>query len=295
MLPIFLVLAAAFACPRSNDPALLLTGFEHVHRVTGVDSPRPAVTSVAVGPLDGIDAALRARFGTTDECKPLPDGRWLVASSGGAVAVVEDGGARATFSAAVPNAHSVELLPGGRLVSAASVHARGNRLLVHDLASGALVQQFALTSAHGVHYRPATGRLYALGMAHVCVYRVHAETGELAFDARHGLPEGANAGGHDLSPVPGTHDLVVTTHEHVWLFDVRAATFRRHPLLGELAHVKSVDVHPESGRIAWVRASDEHWWSEVVRFAQPDGELRIPGERFYKARWDLPSATEDQD
>ncbi|MEM9382243.1 MAG: DUF6528 family protein [Planctomycetota bacterium] len=286
MLPLLVALTALLLPPRPGaEPELLLTGFAEVHRVGQIDSRPPSVQSVRVGSLDGIAEAHRDLFGTTDECKPLPGGRWLVASSGGGVAVLEADGARASFSAAVPNAHSVELLPGGRLVCAASTHAEGNRLLVHDLATGALVQQFALTSAHGVHYRAEDERLYALGMAHLCVYAVDGETGELRFERRHDLPEGADASGHDLSPVPGTDELIMTTHAHVWLFDVRAATFRRHPQLGDLARVKSVDVHPTSGRIAYVQASEEHWWSESVQLLRPTGELRVPGQRFYKARW----------
>lgn len=285
MIALLLTLTSPLLAPQAGEPELLLTGFTEVHRVARIDAPEPTVTSIDVGRLDGIDDAHRGRFGTTDECKPLRDGRWLVASSGGAVAVLEAGGSRASFSTLVPNAHSVELLPGGRLVSAASTHREGNRLLVHDLATGALLQQFALTSAHGVHYRPEDERLYALGMAHLCVYLVDGESGELRFERRHDLPEGADASGHDLSPVPGTGELIVTTHAHVWLFDLRSASFRRHPQLGDLSHVKSVDVHPTTGRLAYVQANDEHWWSEAVQFLHPAGELRLPGERFYKARW----------
>jgi hypothetical protein len=39
-----------------------------------------------------------------------------------------------------------------------------------------------------------------------------------------------------------------------------------------------------SGRLAFVRA-EERWWAYRIRFLEPEGEVHLPDERLYKARW----------
>jgi hypothetical protein len=90
-------------------------------------------------------------FRTTDECKPVliarsgagecscdrPDGHSphvLITSSSGGVAVVERETGEVVFHTSVPNAHSAELLPGGRLAVASSGSWGWHQLVVYDLA-----------------------------------------------------------------------------------------------------------------------------------------------------------------
>ena len=281
-----LVLCAAGAV--QVDPAaasLFACGFGEVVGVAWEGGEARVSRRLEVGALEGVSAELAGRFGTTDECKVLEDGRVLVASSGGAVAVVDLDSERAVFAAPCRNAHSIALLPGGRVASAASVGAGGDRVLVHDIASGALVAQYALHSAHGLVHDAQRGRLYALGMGSLLTFACDGETGDLRLLLREPLPGGGDAGGHDLRAVPRSAELIVTTEGGVWRYDRDLRRFRRDPWLGGLADVKSVDVHPSTGRIAYVQAEGGRWWSERVRFANPAGELRVEGERFYKARW----------
>lgn len=49
--------------------------------------------------------------------------------------------------------------------------------------------------------------------------------------------------------------------------------------------VKGVDIHPETGRIALVRADPGGWWSDKVWFLHPEGEWQQDDQRLYKARW----------
>lgn len=283
-----MLLAALLLVPLQNEappaPALWTCGFDQVTGVAWAEGEARIVERLVPGTLDGVPGKLRPCFGTTDECKPLPDGRLLIASSGGAVAVIDRAKMEASFAAPVPNAHSIAALPGGHYVSAASVNAKGNRLVVHG--PSAKTKSIALPSAHGVVHDADRARLYALGMGELLTFTVDDATGELTPSTRYALPGGEDADGHDLRAVPRSAELIVTTKEHVWLFDRDHARFRLHPSLGGLDHVKSVDVHPRTGRVAFVQADEGEWWSDTVRFANPPGELRIEGERFYKARWD---------
>ena len=78
-----------------------------------------------------LPETVRSRFGTTDECKPVEGGqKVLISSSGGACALVERPSGRVLWHARVPNAHSLEMLPRGRVAVASSVSATGGNDLV---------------------------------------------------------------------------------------------------------------------------------------------------------------------
>ncbi|RPI27696.1 MAG: hypothetical protein EHM61_07555 [Acidobacteria bacterium] len=98
------------------------------------------------------------------------------------------------------------------------------------------------------------------------------------------LPE---SGGHDLQPLPGSALLCVTTENHCWLFDRAARTFVRHPALGDLRHVKSISVHPVTRQLVYVQAEGPNWWTECLRFLNPDKDICTPAEQHYKARWNV--------
>lgn len=69
------------------------------------------------------------KFNTVDDCKPVKNGDdILVSSSSGAVAIVERKNGKVKFYAPVPNAHSIELLPGNFLAAAASTADKGNSI-----------------------------------------------------------------------------------------------------------------------------------------------------------------------
>ena len=292
-----MLLAALLLVPLHQEstpaPSLWTCGFDEVLGVafagesasTKIAPGAPLIVErIVPGALDGVPDALRRRFGTTDECKPAADGRLLIASSGGAVLSLERRTGEVLFSAAVPNAHSIAALPGGGHVAAASVNAEGNRLMVYG--EGGAPKSIALPSAHGVVHDAGRAKPYALGMGELLTFDVDAATGALTPGTAFELPGGEDADGHDLRPVPRSAELLVTTRSHVWLFDRDHERFRLHPDLGGLDHVKSVDVHPRTGRIAFVQADEGEWWSDTVRFANPPGRMKLEGERFYKARWD---------
>lgn len=234
-----------------------------------------------------LPEALRGSFRTTDDCKPVDGGtKILISSSSGGCALVERPSGRVLWYASVPNAHSLERLPGDRLIVASSVSPNGNRLILYDPArSDQPAWETPLVSAHGVVWDEKRQLLWALGLKELRCYELKDWSGDkpsLTRKASHPLPD---AGGHDLQAIPQSDNLVLTTGRHVYLFDREERRFRLHPELGDKAHVKCVSVHPVNGRTVFVQASEKAWWSDAIGLLSPAAQVSLPGERLYKARW----------
>lgn len=265
---------------------LIICGWDEVFilDLRGEPRQRPAkIWSWRAAGSPGMPDGLRSRFGTTDECKPLEGGRRiLITSSGGAVALVERATGRTLFAAAAANAHSAEVLPDGRVAVAASTAPAGNALILFDPEKPeAPVWRDPLPAAHGVVWDRARKVLWALGNTELRAYHVRGAEG-LVLDRTVALPEG---GGHDLFPLPDGRRLTVSTSKHVWVFDAETRALTPHPELGDVEQVKSLCVHPQTGRLVYTQAEAPNWWTEHIRFRNPEGVLRLPGERLYKARW----------
>jgi hypothetical protein len=229
----------------------------------------------------------RTLFRTTDECKPVESGqKVLISASSGGLALVERPSGRVLWYGFVGNAHSIEMLPGGRLAVAGSTHENGNRVAIFDFKEpNKELYVDELYSGHGVVWDQERELLWALGFNTLKAYRLknwETPEPELSQAAAFGLPD---SGGHDLYPVSDTRDLVVTTNRQVFLFDRDQHKFRLHPSLRDKERVKGVAVHPVTGRVAYVQAEGENWWAHRIHFLNPSGSLSLPDERIYKARW----------
>jgi hypothetical protein len=232
-------------------------------------------------------------FQSTDECKPVEGGsKILITSSGWGVALVERATRRVLFYAIAENAHSADILPGQRVAVATSFHEsegpplNPNRLIVFDLKTPEKeLYSTELPGGHGVVWDEARQILWALSSSDIRAYRLEdwdSDDPSLEMVVQVDLPEG---GGHDLFPVPDGPMLMVTTSSHCWLFDRDTHAFRPHPDIPNANDVKSMCVHPVTGQLAYVQASRTAWWSEEVRLLHPEGRIRFPGQRLYKARW----------
>jgi hypothetical protein len=233
--------------------------------------------------------AFKTLFNTTDECKPYEGGtKVLITSSGDGVALVDRNQDRVLFYGRAPNAHSADLLPRNRLAVAASHRpaGKGDRLILFDVASpDREVWSDELPWGHGVVWDEQRQVLWALADEDIRTYELRdweSDSPSLRRTAATPLPEG---GGHDLSPVPGTPQLAVTTASRAWLFDRNARTFQPHPQLGDRRSVKSISYHATTGAMAYLHAEGKNWWAERVHFLNPPGMLHVEGEHFYKARW----------
>lgn len=232
-------------------------------------------------------------FDTTDECKPFDDGqKLLITSSGGAVAYLDREVDRVLFYGRAANAHSGDLLPGGRIAVAAS-HAldgsdAGDRLIVFDLDQPEVeLWSEELPWGHGAVWDEHRQLLWALSGHDIRVFELRdwdSDAPKLHKVASIRLPE---RGGHDMYPVPGTSYLGISTARHAWLFDRDTREMLLHPELGETLHVKSMSQHPSTGTIVYIKGEDGHWWSENLYFSEPPDTLHVTGEHFYKARWNV--------
>jgi hypothetical protein len=236
---------------------------------------------------------LRKAFATTDDCKPIEGGRKvLISSSSGGCALVEKPSGHVLWSARVPNAHSLEALPGDRIVVASSTAKDGDRLVLFDLAHGGEpLWTTPLLAAHGVVWDISRYCLWALGHEELRRYELKDwknDKPSLSMTASQRLPD---EDGHELQPVPQSNKLVITTHSHVFLFDRDKAAFEPHPDLSDTVNVKCVTVHPVTGRTAYVQAAPDGsaWWSDSVKFLSPAETLPLNSGKIYKVRWVPPA------
>ena len=279
--------ASARQAPRESE--LIVCGWDEVFILALGDGSTPAhrkVWSWRAADSPEIPADMHALFRTTDDCKPVDGGRRiLISSSSGGVALVDRETRRAPFVARVTNAHSVEMVPGGRIAAAASVSkdGTGDRLAIFDSGTGRELASDALRSGHGVVWDQERNVLWALGGDVLRAYTLGApgstrveRTFELA------LP---SEGGHDLVAIPGSPRLFLSTNRRCFYFDRERRQLAPHDTLADRADIKSYNVHPRDGRVVYVQAERPNWWSEHLHFQRPDGTLRLPGARLYKARW----------
>lgn len=95
----------------------------------------------------------------------------------------------------------------------------------------------------------------------------------------------SDEGGHNLSAVPGTGLLSMSTAHRSWLFDRDRREFSAHPEIGDYARVKCIDVDPLSQRLVWVQAQGDNGWTDKLQLLHPRKPIQLPGERIYKPRW----------
>ncbi len=230
---------------------------------------------------DQLPESLRPAFATTDECKPDAQGsRLLITSSSGGCAVVEYPRGKAIWYAQVPNAHSIEMLPDERVVVASSVNARGNKLVMFDLAKpNQAIAEAPLESAHGVVWDDKRQRLWALGLDQLQSYVIDQT---LQLERTFKLP---TSGGHDLIALPDSDDLVVSTEFGVYRFDRTQLRFRVDPELGDWPHVKSVAFDNVTKRWAVIQADEDRWWSNEIRWLTPSQTMKMPEQDLYKLRF----------
>jgi hypothetical protein len=221
------------------------------------------------------------RFNSVDDCKATRNGKEiLVSSSSGAVAVVERKTSQVKFYASVPNAHSIELLPGNYLAAAASTVDKGNRLMVFDLSDGSKpVYTDSLYSAHGVVWDDRRKSLFALGYDVLREYKLDSG-GQLQLKEYWKIP---GIGGHDLQPTPDGRSLLVTEHEGAWKFDIDTHRFSKIDGFPDAANIKSFGQNKKGQYIFTV--PEESWWTFHVEFFNPSRRFAFPNMKVYKARW----------
>ena len=236
-----------------------------------------------------IPEEFRTKFRSTDDCKPYEGELILITSSSGGVALVERSGQKCLFLADSRNAHSACLLPEDGIAVASSYG--GDQLEFYDRNDSGRpatpVQKIPLEGAHGTVWDARRRCLWALGGNELLKLIVGGDPGvaeRWSVTDRFNLP---TPGGHDLSPQHGGPALFVTTNTQVLLFNRKSERFLQHDEFGDQLKIKSVDHHPRTGEFVYHKASKTHWSSDTIRFVG-GVPVRLPGERLYKIRWDVP-------
>lgn len=237
----------------------------------------------------GLPDSMYAKFASTDECKPVDNGRaLLITSSSDGVALVERSSKKILFWASAVNAHSAALLPGGLVAVAASHRPEqpGDRLVLFAPGMpGREIAHYELSHGHGAVWDSGRELLYALAGSYVRVFRlVDRATDNVRLEdvGRIELPE---KGGHDLYPVPGSRYLGLSTAKKCWLLDRDTGEVLPHPELAGQARVKSICINSRSGQLAWTQAEGDNWWTSRIGMRGPDNEIRLPEHKIYKVRW----------
>ncbi|MGK6350172.1 DUF6528 family protein [Parapedobacter sp. DT-150] len=221
---------------------------------------------------------------TMDDCKPVGNGdTLLLTASSGAALMLERETKKALFYAKAPNAHSIEALPGGRIVVALSTNPAGNSIALYDGDKpDEVLFSDSLYSGHGVVWLPETERLYALGYDELRAYTLaewETDTPKLALEETWALPD---IGGHELSRVSG-NTLMLTTHENVWLFDINQGDFTIFKPLEGVHNVKSAHYNEETQALVYTKG-EISWWTHNIYFQQPTGVVQVPQINMYKVR-----------
>lgn len=220
------------------------------------------------------------KFNSIDDCKPTPDLKHImVSSSSGAVAIVAINNKRVTFLADVPNAHSIEMLPGNKIVAAASTALKGNRLLLFDTTQPAqLLDSDSLYSAHGVVWDKKRNSLWALGYDVLREYKIETEK-KLLLNKEWKIP---GISGHDLLMAPNGNKLYITEHTGAWEFDLNNFNFDKIKQFPDAENIKSLNQN-KKGQFVYT-VPEESWWTYHVSFFNPTGILSFPNMRVYKVR-----------
>ena len=231
-----------------------------------------------------IPAAYQNYLDAMDECKPVDGGKNILAtSSGGAVILIERATKKCLFYAHVPNAHSADVLPGGRIAVALSENPNGNMINIYDRNQPEKVLfSDSLYSGHGAVWNAERKRLYTLGFDDLREYSLmnwDTSSPALKLERKWTIP---GRSGHDLSPV-SADELLITEHYGVHLFDIRNESFTPFEPLKNAKNVKSVTFIKESGRLIYTQA-EESWWTFNIYLRNPDKTIHISDIRMYKVR-----------
>lgn len=221
------------------------------------------------------------KFNSTDDCKAINNGKQiLISSSSGAIAILNVHDKKVVFYADVPNAHSIALLPGNKLVAAASTHANGNKIMLFDISKpNKPLFTDSLYSAHGLVWNAKRKSLFALGYDVLREYKI-TDGKSLGLTAHWKIP---GIGGHELGLTSDDDNLFVTEHHGAWIFSMDAHQFTKIKDFPDSENIKSLG-RDGSGQYIFT-IPEKSWWTYHVRFLAPARSFAFPDLKVYKARW----------
>lgn len=266
---------------------LVACGDDQVLIIDSAESEGEKVNTVwswKVSDAADLPQVYRDYMRSNDECKPVDgNSRILITSSSGGVVLVDRETKKSLFYAHVPNAHSAEYLPNGRIAVALSTAEKGNSIEIYDISKpDEVLCRDSLYSGHGVVWSLERETLFALGGSELCAYSLENWDSEKPGLKRVNTWNLPGEGGHDLAYVSDSL-LVLTTEDGVWNFDIETEEFNPFKPLEGMEDVKSVNFDKSSGRLVYTIA-EESWWTENIYLRDPDKVITLRGLKLYKVR-----------
>ena len=219
-----------------------------------------------------------------DECKPVNEGKEiLLTSSGGGAHLLDKETKECRFYAHVPMAHSIEMLPGGRIAIALSTHPKGNSLELYDVDKPEQVLfRDSLYSGHGVVWMEEKQRLYVLGFDELRAYALaqwETDSPSLQLEKTWKLPI---EDGHDLVRI-SDHELGFSGYEDVYKFDLTDEAFALFSPMQGKKDIKSFNYDVQTGYLVYTQAEID-WWTHHIYIEQPTKVLTVKDINLYKVR-----------
>lgn len=219
-----------------------------------------------------------------DECKPVNEGKEiLLTSSGGGALLLDKETKECRFYAHVPMAHSIEMLPSGRIAIALSTHPKGNSLELYDVDKPEQVLfRDSLYSGHGVVWMEEKQRLYVLGFDELRAYALaqwETDSPSLQLEKTWKLPI---EDGHDLVRI-SDHELGFSGYEDVYKFDLTDEAFALFSPMQGKKDIKSFNYDVQTGYLVYTQAEID-WWTHHIYIEQPTKVLTVKDINLYKVR-----------
>ncbi|MEG1635681.1 MAG: DUF6528 family protein [Rikenellaceae bacterium] len=238
--------------------------------------------------MDDTKALLPAKYAnkirSTDDCKKVDGGKKILfSSSSGAAVLVDIATKKPIFWADVPNAHSIEMLPGDRVVVALSTADGGNAIELYNVSQPEnVIFRDSLYSGHGVVWNSKLKRLYALGYDVLREYSLvdwKSNKPSLKLERSWNIP---GTSGHDLTPI-NDNEMIVTVHENVWRFNIADQKFTDFEPLKNRENIKSVNFNSKTNSLIYT-AAEISWWTHNIYLENPKKTITINDINLYKVR-----------
>jgi hypothetical protein len=152
--------------------------------------------------------------------------------------------------------------------------------------SDSIIYSDSLYSAHGVVWDDQHQILYVLGYDELRKYSLqnwNSSSPAMKLIKTIKIP---GISGHDLNSSFDKDHLILTETNSVWIFNKMEESYEEYKPLAGYDHVKSVDFHPETNQLVYIKAEEE-WWSNNIYFKNPSKNIYIGNTRIYKVRWNL--------
>lgn len=243
---------------------------------------------------DGLPDRMRGNFAVTNECKPVDGGRrFFITAKEGGVALVNRTTKRVEWYTKLhTRPYSADILPGNRIVVVGGKHQKDGIIAIYDrFNTGDPLWKEILPHGHAVYWDDERKTVWALGWDEVHAYKLEdweSREPKLKLIKRYQAP---GDGCHDLAPIPGSPEMLISLHQGVWTFNRDRGEFKRHATMGELRHVKSMGFNPNTNELSYTMAQESNWWARKVQYMGKRKDILLPTDRVYKVRWNVQGDT----